>query len=600
MYYRNWALRIALGDWRPHGVFEQGPLYPYLLSLPFALLGPADLPVLAIQSLCGIVTVVLLFGCATRLFGLKTAAAAGLFAAVYGPSIFYESQVMKTFLEPLLVTAALYAALRYGERLRAGWLAVSCATLGLACLVREIHALLLPVVLVWAWFLSGGSGTSRLRRTTHLLAGMLAFSLPILPATLGNYLVAGERVLVTAGGGEVFYMAFGPEAKAYYHPPDFVRPIPRLEHLDFRDEASRRTGTLLSAGDSSRFWFSQGIRAAAASPRRVLQLLVSRVVLIFNNFEVPDSESIQVARDLVPPLRALPTFAWFFGLGLLGVGLSFRGSSQVRLALTFVLVLVCQILLTYNFGRFRAAFAAMWLLFAGRGAVWLMNAAIHPRTRWRWQTWSAFALVTLSSTVAFAAPSGFPAEWLAANFQGYRQEISTADQHRRALPALWQALARQPDDPWIFDSLGTELENAGRGFEAVPFYESAVRLDPTLSSSHERLADIYYREGLLSDVVRHARAVALLEPDSTQAHVALAVFCARQALSSRSADESGALLRESEDHFSIAMQLDPENEPAYYYRGRLRGLRGLHKEANADLARASELTQGHVHFDHPW
>lgn len=600
MYYRNWALRIAMGDWRPHGVFEQGPMYPYLLSLFYALLGPGDLPVLVFQSLCGIVTVTLLFACANRLFGLKVAAAAGFFAAVYGPSIFYESLVMKTFLEPLLVMAALYCILRYSERVRVGWLVASSAAIGIACLVREIHALLLLVVLGWEWFSACRSGGSWLRRITHLIAGVLVFGMPILPTALSNFLVAGDCVLVTAGGGEVFFMAFGPEAQPYYHPPDFVRPIPHLEHLDFRDEASMRTGTLLSAGDASRYWFRQGMQAAAASPQRVLQLLASRAALIFNDFEVPDSESILVARDLVRPLRALPTFAWFFGLGLLGVVLSLSGSSQTRLPLAFVLVLGFQVLLTYNYGRFRIAFATMWLLFAGRGAVWLLDILIHPPAWRRWQTWSAFALLALSSTVAFAAPPGVPAEWLATDFWGYRQEIDSAAQHRRALPALRQALALQPEDPWILDSLAIELENAGRGYEAVPFYESAVRLDPTLISSHDRLADIYYREGALSAAVSHARVVAMLEPDSTMAHLELAVFCSRQSIANPYSYESEALFQEAEEHFHIALQLDSNNWLAYYYRGRFLGLRGFREEASVELSRASELTQGRVHRSIPW
>jgi hypothetical protein len=38
-YYLAWARRIAAGDWLGSEVFEQGPLYPYLLAIVFRLFG---------------------------------------------------------------------------------------------------------------------------------------------------------------------------------------------------------------------------------------------------------------------------------------------------------------------------------------------------------------------------------------------------------------------------------------------------------------------------------------------------------------------------------------------------------------------------------
>ena len=35
LYYRNWGMQIASGDWFGLEVFEQGPLYAYLLGVAF-------------------------------------------------------------------------------------------------------------------------------------------------------------------------------------------------------------------------------------------------------------------------------------------------------------------------------------------------------------------------------------------------------------------------------------------------------------------------------------------------------------------------------------------------------------------------------------
>ena len=169
-YYRDWALRIAAGDWLGGAVFDKGPLYPYLLGVVYSLIGPQDGWVLAGQMLLGATLPVWLYLCGQRLFGDRIARqgrgqselplgpkstqssitrpannvawVAGLCSAVYGPLLYYECMIMKTFLLPLLLMILLYAGLRYGESLRTGWLGLAGIATGLMCLVQENHLLL--------------------------------------------------------------------------------------------------------------------------------------------------------------------------------------------------------------------------------------------------------------------------------------------------------------------------------------------------------------------------------------------------------------------------------------------------------------------------
>lgn len=146
LYYRSWALRIAGGDWIGSGVFEQGPLYAYLLAALYRVAGSGELPVLLLQMACGVATAALAFDVARRLYGAGAALAAGLLAAVYGPLVLHECLTMKTFLEPLLVILALWFLLR-GDcrtpRSRARHVALTGMAIGAAVLVREVHVLLL-------------------------------------------------------------------------------------------------------------------------------------------------------------------------------------------------------------------------------------------------------------------------------------------------------------------------------------------------------------------------------------------------------------------------------------------------------------------------
>src|SRR5262245_55262580 len=68
LYYHDWALRIAGGDWLGHEVFEMSPLYSYLVAA-FVLVFGDDLWLLRLVQIgVGALTCVLTWRLARRLF----------------------------------------------------------------------------------------------------------------------------------------------------------------------------------------------------------------------------------------------------------------------------------------------------------------------------------------------------------------------------------------------------------------------------------------------------------------------------------------------------------------------------------------------------
>ncbi len=101
--YDRWARAIAAGDWLGSEPFYQAPLYPYLLAAIYALFGQRlDLVYLA-QIALAVAGVWALYRCGRRLAGIGLAAAA--VAAVYGPLIFYDVQILK---ESMAVTVVCF------------------------------------------------------------------------------------------------------------------------------------------------------------------------------------------------------------------------------------------------------------------------------------------------------------------------------------------------------------------------------------------------------------------------------------------------------------------------------------------------------------
>src|SRR4051794_40765855 len=140
VYYRDWALRISGGDWLGQGIFEQGPLYAYFLGLAFAA-GLAENAILFLQLVSGVAGLVVVYLCGCRLCDQTTALVAAVIASLYGPFVYYECMLMKSFLSPLLTMVALYAGLRYAEAPRLTWLGLAGGAVGLACLLRESYVL---------------------------------------------------------------------------------------------------------------------------------------------------------------------------------------------------------------------------------------------------------------------------------------------------------------------------------------------------------------------------------------------------------------------------------------------------------------------------
>jgi 4-amino-4-deoxy-L-arabinose transferase-like glycosyltransferase len=401
-YYLEWAREIAQGNWMGTAVFEQAPLYAYGLGAFFSVFGERTNLVLMLQLLIGAGGCILVYACGRRLFDTATATLAGVIAAVYGPFVFYEAAPMKSFLSPALSLVILYAGLRYSERKRVAWLWLAGGAIGLACLIRENHILLLLPLGLWVWTCDQRPTLPAHRRLIHLAAAVLCIALCLAPTTARNWYVGGELVAVTAAGGEALYLAQGPWSNGYYVAPDFIISKPGVEHEDFRREAEHRTGKSLSRTEASRYWFGEALDHVVADPVRTALLTLDKALILLNDFEVPDNADYRVAQRFVPVLGHLPTFGWIGALGLLGMILCVRDWRRYQLALGIVAAHAVSILILYNFGRFRLGMLPVWILFAAYAAIWLLSttrrAMIESTRRSRW-----LAGVGLSGTLLLTA-----------------------------------------------------------------------------------------------------------------------------------------------------------------------------------------------------
>ncbi|HBL44145.1 MAG TPA: hypothetical protein DDZ90_12205 [Planctomycetaceae bacterium] len=590
-FYRDWGLDLARGTGNTAEAFTQGPLYAWILGFWYWLFDTPETLIFILQAFVGSGTCLLIYASAQRLFTQRVAIIAGILTAGFGPLVFYDVMLMKTFLSPFFTALILYACLRYREQQHLRWLCLAGLSIGLAVLVRENHILLLIPVILFLWQSSELHPLTNRVRLKATLVLLCSSAVVLVPVAIRNTLVTGEFVAVTTGGGEVFYMAQGPEANGYYSPPPFVRTHPLFEHEDFRLEARERTGQpALSPAECSRYWFWQGMKSTAAAPLRTLKLTATKLQILLNDYEVPDSAYFQTTREFIAPLAYLPAFGLFSGLGCLGLLVSCKERKQLLLPGGLLLAHIISILLIYNFGRFRAGLLPLWLLFAAVGIDWLWTAWTRPAVN-RWPRLAAVPfviLITLFSMLPHPGriQAGYPEDEAA-----YRQFLQSRAQLLQQLNRMRKQV--DPETPEGAVQLASILMQLER------FHEARDLLLPLADQYPDNLQVQRFLGSLLTQTrewpaaIKHLEQAHKLAPDDAEICNNLGSACEKAAEVSRQKNRA-ELYAAAARYWEKALSLDSRNALARYNlaRNKIR----LH-QYSAALADLNQLLKDHPEFE---
>ena len=590
-FYRDWGLDLSQGTADATAAFSQGPLYAYVLGFWYWLFDSPETLILTLQAFIGSGTCLLIYASAQRLFTQRVALIAGILTAGFGPLVFYDVMLMKTFLSPFFTALILYACLRFREQQHLLWLWLAGLSVGLAVLVRENHILLTFPVLLFLWQSSGADRAAKKLRYQSVLIFSCACAIMLVPVAIRNTLVTGEFVAVTTGGGEVFYMAQGPDANGYYSPPPFIRTHPLFEHADFRLEARQRTGQLtMSPAACSRYWFWQGLKYAAANPLRTLKLTLIKLQILLNDYEVPDSAYFQTTREFIAPLAYLPTFGLFSGLGCLGLIVSFPRRKQLILPMGLLLAHLISILLIYNFGRFRAGMLPLWILFAAAGIDWLWSAWTRPAEN-RWPRLAAVPFVILTTLFCMLPQSGRIQAGYPEDEAAYYQFLQSRQQILQQVNRLKKQVGS--------DDTGEAIQLASALMQLERFHEARDLLQPFAEKYPDNLQMQRFLGSILTQTrewqaaIKHLEQAHKLDPDD--AEICNNLGSAYEKVAEISQQENTVELFETAARFwQKALRLDPRNSFARYNLARNKIRLEQHSEALADL---NQLLEEHPEFE---
>jgi len=306
LYHHIWAKSIVDSGPMPSGVFFRAPLYPYLLSMFYAIFGNSGLAPRIFQHIVGIITTIAVFYTVKRVVAGRVWAYLAALLWVLNPiQVFFESRLLLDSLFACGVVWLIYLALIAKEEKK--YYFITGIVLGLLAILRPTALVFVPVIVAFLW----GSKKSAILK---LIIGII---LPIIPVTLSN-LANGDFVLIASQGGINFYIGNNPKSDGSSAVvPEFGWNWRYSQCIRL---AEKNIGRKLKPSQVSRYYFKKGLKFIISNPLRAIKLYIKKLALLVGAREIGNNGSIRIMLQG----SILKYFLWIgwgliFPLGVFGV-----------------------------------------------------------------------------------------------------------------------------------------------------------------------------------------------------------------------------------------------------------------------------------------
>jgi tetratricopeptide (TPR) repeat protein/4-amino-4-deoxy-L-arabinose transferase-like glycosyltransferase len=507
-FYHRWAERIAAGDWIGHHVFFMGPVYPYFLGVIY-LFGGGPFAARIVQAFVGGVTALLTGYLGREVGGRWAGVLAGFMAAIYGPFILFDSEILFPVLQAPLVAGALLLLLRARRAPTPRRWLLSGVMLGVAAVGNGSVLPFAAVAAAWAWWQgrSRGKGPSgdriRALRAPALLAAGVAIA--VLPVTVRNAVVGHDLVLITSNAGLNFYIGNGSEASGSYIKPAGLDVERDPEGKSIAEAAEGRP---LSPSQVSGWWMRRAWKDIGADPFRAARRWGRKLFFYWQDYEIPQIENFAFQRrDSVLLRSPFPTFGMLVALAVMGCALLPARRRDAWILALFPITHSLVIASFFVVGRYRASAVPPLMALAAGGVVFLamsLRGGAYRRGGLALAGAVAVFALTLSNPFHVQRQSGFAQ-------CHFRQgvQLQRAGRVNEAETEFRRSLELDPSYAPAELNLGSLLAAAGRPDKAVPHFRRATELDPTYARARYNLGsaleDLGDRDGAMAAYGRASR-----------------------------------------------------------------------------------------------
>jgi len=568
-----WARALVTGAWTPPAgypdphtnavPFVRPPGYPYFLAGVYRLGGIHPLPIRLVQMALGVGACLLAYWIGRRWFGPFVALAWAAGMSLYWGFVYFDMELHAEGPLCFLLLAALYLLGLWRDR-RALWIAAFAGViLGISALLRPNVLPLLPIAAGWMIWVCrrrparcSGWGTAAALGAAGLLA--------ILPATVRNYRVSREFVLISSNGGVNLYIGNNPTARG--HAAGWVHEYGRFhtpnDYPALIRAVAKRVGAPVTYAEASRHFSRAAVEFSLAHPARTLELLAIKTLLYWGPVEIPNNRELNCERAVSPALAAMPlTFPRVLPWALAGIGVTLLRSRRradsadpatfdCEIAVLALLIVAGMFLAVVPFfvaGRYRLPAVPFLLLFA---AIALHALVQHTKQREFARVAvfvSVIALLFVLSRTRWVGPAPDMARWnldrgwafarlgeFEPALTHYRAALALVPEMANARIAAAHALRKLGRSSDAADLLSAGIDGAGvyRGemlwqlglihFQqgrldvALRNYELALEADPDLRRARRERITLLNLAGRHEEALADAQAILVEEPDDAE------------------------------------------------------------------------------------
>lgn len=523
--YYDWAKDIASSD-NLFGdkVFFMSPGYPYFLAVVFKLVGSSIFTIRIIQALISVANIFLIYLLTKNLFNSKSGFIAAGLASIYSVFIFFSGAVFGETLQTFLVTALLYLLTKEENVSTKNKWFLSGLLLGLSALFRANILIIFPVLIFWIYnsFNKSESLKTKLKKT--LIYFTIGTAIPILPATLNNYIAGKEFVLLTSNGGINFYLGNNEKALGVYSTPkdfDFFKDMAGINY------AKKITHKELTPSQSSTYWYGQGLSFIFSYPIEAITLTFKKLLFFFDDDENPQTSQINIDffRNTYSSVLKipLPNFIVVFLFAIAGIIYSLKKLKDKKITLMYFLMLayVLGTIIFFVSGRFRIAITPLFISFAGFGIVNLME--IIKQKDFKELLIPGLSALIVLVLVVFIAPKYhysyadaysnlgnvyFDQKNYNEALLNYNESLklketeltyvligntmAVKNDFNNAYRAYQNALKLNPNYALAYFNLGLLNSQTGNFDEALKLFDKTIKIDPLFAEAYRNTAIIYY------------------------------------------------------------------------------------------------------------
>ncbi|HUW18007.1 MAG TPA: tetratricopeptide repeat protein [Sedimentisphaerales bacterium] len=563
--YDLMARGLARGGGMTHEFFWQQFFYPFFLSIVYFFSNCSVIWAKIIQIVLGSATCALTYRLAERVFGRGAGIAAGLTAAVYGPLIFFDGELLAAGWAAFWAAALLLLFLKARDKKNAGLCFALGLCGGLSVLTRPNFIPFLAAAGVWLAAVWIRARVGLKKSAIGLLVLAAGFCAVTVPVAAKNHQVTGRFGFLPGTGGLNLYIGNNPDFEAVALRPGLewkrITELPLKEHLS-------------TPGEGQRFFYGKTFDYMRKAPMDFVKGLLRKGAELTSSREMPGNIDVYLFRRWSRLLGLLvwkiDGFGFPFGvllpLALLGILLCRRKVPTP--VLLFLIFYSASVILTHVEARYRMPVVVPMCVLAGAGLVKI--GELVWAKRWLGLAGAGVFCAGIGLVCSIAGPfySEQHLNYEAEMYYGLGDSLEQRGKIAEGIEAYSKAVSLKADYVEAYHNLGLLLVKQQRPEEAIPYYNKALVFDRKNAGLYEDLGLAFYAQGKTREAIEHYNRALEIDPEKASVYDNLGIAFLQM-------DRAAEALK----NFLRAVELNPNDPVSRNNLGSLLAMQGRMREA---------------------